>query len=110
MFPRSVDSAAREDSSIRKPDFFFTTSNTLFASYLTATGKLRYRGARLSEVHDGVEFLFADEAELGPKLQLDFKTRNADPVNPVTLFEALGFLKSEVKRIKGGMANAKPIL
>jgi hypothetical protein len=110
MFLRSVDAAAREDSSIRKPDLLFSTSNTHFASYLIATGKLQYRGARLSEIHDGVEFLFADETGIGTQLQRDFKTRNADPVNPNTLFEALGFLKSEVTRIKVGSANVKHVL
>jgi hypothetical protein len=56
--------------------------------------------------HDGVEFLFDDPDGAGAQMTRSFKTGNAVPAEPRALFEAQGFLKSEVKRVRAGVANA----
>lgn len=85
---------------------FFTTPNTNLGAYLIVTNRLQYRGARMASDHDGVEFLFDDLDGAGSQITRSFKTGNAVPAEPRALFEAQGFLKSEVKRVRAGVANA----
>jgi hypothetical protein len=103
----SVYTAARAASPAHHQTPLFITPNTNLAVYLIITGKLPYRGARLATTHDGVEFLFDDPNDTGTKMMRAFKSRSAEPVDPNALFEAQGFLKSEVKRIRVGVANVQ---
>jgi hypothetical protein len=105
MNARSVLPAAQ--AAAPNPDpHFFTTPNTNLGAYFIATNRLQYRGAKMASDHDGVEFHFDDPDGVGAQLVRKFKTGSADPAEPRALFEAQGFLKSEVKRVRAGVANA----
>lgn len=101
-------SAARTSSPTHRPNPLFVTLNTNLTAYLIVIGKLHYRGAKMSASRDGVEFLFDDPHDLGTQITRVFKARLAEPADPNALFEAQGFLKSEVRRIRTGVANVKP--
>jgi hypothetical protein len=107
MSARPVLSTARTATPNPAPEpHFFFTPNTNLGAYLIVTNRLHYCGARMAADHDGVEFQFDDPDGLGAQIMRSFKTGNADPVEPRALFEAQGFLKSEVKRARAGVANA----
>ena len=102
-----VNSAAHAAMPSPNPaQHFFTPQNKNLGAYLTVTNRLHYRGARMASDHDGVEFLFDDPDDAGAQITRSFKTGNTVPAEPRTLFEVQGFLKSEVKRIRAGVANA----
>jgi hypothetical protein len=90
----------------------FVTQNTNAAAYFIATGQLRFCGARPNSGtnHYAAEFLFDDPDGVGLALLRSFKAGTAKPTEPRGLFEALGFLKSEVRRIvraRGAVANGR---
>lgn len=103
----SVLSAARISLPNPSPEsHLFTAPNANLGAYFIVTNRLQYRGARMASDHDGVEFLFDDPDGAGAQITRSFKTGNAVPTEPRALFEAQGFLKSEVKRVRVGVANA----
>jgi hypothetical protein len=104
---RCISSAARPATPKPDPEpRLFFTPNTNLGAYFIATNRLRYCGSKMAIDHDGVEFLFDDPDGVGTQLKRSFKTGNADPGNPRALSEARRFLKSEVKRVRAGVANA----
>ena len=110
MSARPVLSTAHAATPNPNPEpHFFSTPNTNLCAYLIVTNRLHYRGARMASDHDGVEFLFDDPDGLGAQLMRNFKTGNAAPAEPRALFEAQGFLRSEVKRVWAGVAHVKPV-
>jgi hypothetical protein len=102
MCARSVSSAPREYVNTHRPKSLFITPNTNIAAFLIVASKLHYCGAQLATTHEGIEFQFDDPENEGPQLLRVFKSRTAE-AEPNALFEAQGFLRSEVKRIRAGV-------
>lgn len=83
----------------------FCTQTTGLAAFMYACG-VPYKTARLASDLESVVFEFDDPDARCPQLVRQFNAGEASAIAPRTLFQALRFLKSEMKRVRG-MANAK---
>lgn len=91
--------AARKSAHPESPQVFIT-HHTNFAAYLTATGRLRFLGARpATGGYEQVNLAFEDPKGEGTSLLSAFMAGKADPAEPRSLFETAFFMRGEVKRV-----------
>jgi hypothetical protein len=76
----------------------YITSHTHFAAWILAKARLRYRGCRPGKF--AMEFTFDDFKHEGDELLRLYRSRIADPVEPVSLFDSYSFLRNEMRRIQ----------
>jgi hypothetical protein len=86
----------------------FITPHTNFAAWAIATARLPYRGARRGRY--GIDFMLDDPDNKGMEFLIAFRNREAEKVEALSLLEAWGFLKGEMRRIQqagAGVDNDK---
>jgi hypothetical protein len=97
--PELADSeTAAETTPPEESTHLYVTSHTTYAAYILAKSRLRYCGCRTGKF--GIDFMFEDPKHEGGELLRAYNARTADPAEPVSLFDAYSFLRSEVRRIQ----------
>jgi hypothetical protein len=79
----------------------FRVANLNFATFLLVANKLQDLRAELSPTNSTLaELVFLDPDDVGPDLLRRFGVGAVEPINPKVLFEARGYLVSEMRRVQ----------